>query len=47
MDTKGNTIIPFDHLRPGDIVITPAFGTTIEIEQYKTTQILTSLDIKI
>ena len=33
MDTKGSTIIPFDDLRKGDIVITPAFGTTIEIEE--------------
>jgi 4-hydroxy-3-methylbut-2-enyl diphosphate reductase len=33
MDTKGNTIIPFEELRPGDIVIVPAFGTTLQIEQ--------------
>ena len=33
MDTKGNTIIPFDDLKKGDIVVTPAFGTTIEIEE--------------
>jgi 4-hydroxy-3-methylbut-2-enyl diphosphate reductase len=33
MDTKGNTIIPFEQLRPGDIVIVPAFGTTLQIEQ--------------
>lgn len=33
MDTKGNTIIPFDQLKKGDIVVTPAFGTTIEIEE--------------
>lgn len=32
MDTEGNTLIPFDDLKKGDIVITPAFGTTIEIE---------------
>ena len=32
MDTAGNIIIPFDDLKKGDIVITPAFGTTIEIE---------------
>lgn len=33
MDTKGNTLIPFDTLKPGDIVVVPAFGTTLEIEQ--------------
>lgn len=33
MDTKGNMIIPFEDLRPGDIVIVPAFGTTLQIEQ--------------
>lgn len=33
MDTKGNTIIPFQKLNPGDIVIVPAFGTTLQIEQ--------------
>jgi 4-hydroxy-3-methylbut-2-enyl diphosphate reductase len=33
MDTKGNTIIPFENLRPEDIVIIPAFGTTLQIEQ--------------
>lgn len=33
MDTKGNAIIPFEELRPGDIVIVPAFGTTLQIEQ--------------
>jgi 4-hydroxy-3-methylbut-2-enyl diphosphate reductase len=33
MDTKGNTIIPFEKLMPGDIVIVPAFGTTLQIEQ--------------
>ena len=32
MDTKGNTIIPFENLTKDDIVIIPAFGTTIEIE---------------
>lgn len=48
MDTKGNTIIPYDELTGNDIVIIPAFGTTIEtenllkqkgiaIEQYNTT----------
>ena len=33
MDTKGNNVISFDTLKPGDIVIVPAFGTTLEIEQ--------------
>ena len=33
MDTKGNIIIPFEKLKPGDIVVVPAFGTTLEIEQ--------------
>jgi len=33
MDTKGNTIIPFEDIHPGDIVIVPAFGTTLQIEQ--------------
>ena len=33
MDTTGNTLIPFDELNPGDIVIVPAFGTTLEIEK--------------
>lgn len=48
MDTKGNTIIPYDELTGNDIVIIPAFGTTLEtenllrkkgiaIEQYNTT----------
>lgn len=32
MDTKGNTIIPFDALKTDDIVIIPAFGTTIDVE---------------
>lgn len=32
MDTKGNTIIPFETLTADDIVIIPAFGTTIAIE---------------
>jgi len=48
MDTKGNSLIPFDELSEGDIVVVPAFGTTlqiekklleagVEIEQYNTT----------
>lgn len=32
MDTDGSTRIPFDSLTPSDIVIVPAFGTTIEIQ---------------
>lgn len=31
-DTKGKVIVPFDELTADDIVITPAFGTTTEIE---------------
>jgi 4-hydroxy-3-methylbut-2-en-1-yl diphosphate reductase len=31
-DTKGRQLIPFEQLNPDDIVITPAFGTTLEIE---------------
>ncbi len=42
MDTKGNQIIPFDDLNASDIVIIPAFGTTIEIEKK-----LTSIGIQI
>lgn len=33
MDTEGNQIIEWSELRSDDIVIIPAFGTTIEIEQ--------------
>jgi 4-hydroxy-3-methylbut-2-enyl diphosphate reductase len=32
MDTKGKQIIPFENLSAEDIVMIPAFGTTIEIE---------------
>ncbi|MBA2562064.1 MAG: 4-hydroxy-3-methylbut-2-enyl diphosphate reductase [Chitinophagaceae bacterium] len=32
MDTEGNTIIPFETLTAEDIVIIPAFGTTLDIE---------------
>ena len=32
MDTKGNSLIPFESLQADDVVIIPAFGTTIEIE---------------
>ena len=31
-DTSGNQLIPFDQLRSTDIVITPAFGTSLETE---------------
>lgn len=33
MDTSGNTIIPFSELTPNDVVIIPAFGTTLKIEE--------------
>lgn len=33
MDTKGNQLIDWDELNSEDIVIVPAFGTTLEIEQ--------------
>lgn len=32
MDTDGRQFIPWDEIRPEDIVIIPAFGTTLEIE---------------
>ena len=32
MDTDGTQLIPWDELSPHDIVIIPAFGTTLEIE---------------
>lgn len=38
MDTKGNPLIPWEALTPDDIVIVPAFGTTIENQQ-KLTQL--------
>ncbi|MBI3134698.1 MAG: 4-hydroxy-3-methylbut-2-enyl diphosphate reductase [Bacteroidetes bacterium] len=31
-DTKGNQLISWDLLKPDDVVIIPAFGTTLEIE---------------
>ncbi|MEJ0080004.1 MAG: hypothetical protein WDM78_03340 [Puia sp.] len=31
-DTHGNQLIPFGSLQPTDIVITPAFGTSLEID---------------
>lgn len=33
MDTEGNQFIPWEKVTKGDIVIIPAFGTTLEIEQ--------------
>ena len=33
MDTKGNMLVPFTDLSPSDIVIVPAFGTTLQIEK--------------
>lgn len=33
MDTDGTQFIPWEELTPQDIVIIPAFGTTLEIEQ--------------
>ena len=33
MDTEGNQLIEWSELTPDDIVIIPAFGTTLEIEQ--------------
>lgn len=33
MDTSGNQIIPFSELAKEDIVIIPAFGTTLQIEE--------------
>jgi 4-hydroxy-3-methylbut-2-enyl diphosphate reductase len=32
-DNYGNQLIPFDELTPDDIVIIPAFGTTLELEK--------------
>jgi 4-hydroxy-3-methylbut-2-en-1-yl diphosphate reductase len=32
-DTKGKQLMPFEQLSPDDIVLIPAFGTTLEIEQ--------------
>jgi len=33
MDTQGNQLIPWNELKSNDIVIIPAFGTTLEIEK--------------
>jgi 4-hydroxy-3-methylbut-2-en-1-yl diphosphate reductase len=32
-DTKGNVLIPFENLTSNDIIIIPAFGTTLAMEQ--------------
>ncbi len=32
MDTKGNQLIPWAELTPDDVVVVPAFGTTVEIQ---------------
>lgn len=32
-DTYGNSLVSFDELKPDDIVLIPAFGTTLEIEK--------------
>ena len=32
-DTYGKQLVPFDELNAGDVVIIPAFGTTLEIEK--------------
>ncbi len=41
-DTYGKQLVPFEALRPDDVVIIPAFGTTLDIERK-----LTALGIKI
>jgi len=33
MDTKGNMLMAWNELTPDDVVIIPAFGTTLELEQ--------------
>ena len=33
MDTAGTPLLPLDILMPDDVVIVPAFGTTLEVEQ--------------
>jgi 4-hydroxy-3-methylbut-2-enyl diphosphate reductase len=43
-DTSGKQVIPFEELHAGDIVLIPAFGTTLEIEKkLKDTGIQTEL----
>lgn len=36
MDTNGNQLLPWQEIQPDDIVIIPAFGTTVEIEKLLT-----------
>ncbi len=36
MDTDGTQLIPWEQLQPEDVVIIPAFGTTLEIEKLLT-----------
>lgn len=38
MDTSGNKLIPFESLTPDDVVIVPAFGTTLELQAELTAQ---------
>ncbi len=33
MDTEGNQLVDWDELQPEDIVVIPAFGTTVEIQE--------------
>lgn len=33
MDTAGNILVPFEQLHKDDIVIVPAFGTTVELQE--------------
>ena len=33
MDTQGNQLISWDDISSDDVVVTPAFGTTIEIQE--------------
>lgn len=42
MDTEGHTLIPFTELTPDDVVIIPAFGTTLDIQSQ-----LSALGIKL
>jgi 4-hydroxy-3-methylbut-2-enyl diphosphate reductase len=42
MDTEGNTLIPFSELTSNDVVIVPAFGTTLDIQNQ-----LSALGIKL
>ncbi len=43
MDTSGKQLIPWEDLRPDDIVIIPAFGTTLEIASRLEAQGITPL----